>query len=508
MNSKKDRFHLFLSALNDGLTEREDVLYITLLSALAGQNIFLFGPPGTAKSLIARRIASVFKSEVYFDYLMQKFSAPEDVFGPISLKKLKEDEYVRKTDGYLPKADVAFLDEIWKSSPAILNTLLTIINEKRFKNGRNVEHVPLKFLIAASNEIPAPNQGLEALYDRFLARVEVKPVMDSDTFGDMVLRGKADDGISLDESIKVNYAELDKWQREINSVVVSDDVFAILLSVRDKLKNQVYVSDRRWQRCVYLIKASAFFDDRQETGIADCLLLPFCLWSRPEERPLIERALYSSMLKEEIDLGPLYQMLSEFGPDRRFAETLYRDTVKVKGVEYLKVSIPETNDSPRLDSLRRTVGLCDHKHENHVLFLPITKIDDAEWWTPLTKDSWDKKFCEIPNVKVKRCMDGHLLLATKAYYPSLLYKIRPEVLHRKGAPYQVSIKEHDLFKKYSERVRAHMQFISETKERLILLASFIPNSLLSGVIRFFDDESGRCQELLDRCVDILDKYHE
>ena len=214
------------------------------------------------------------------------------------------------------------------------------------------------------------------------------------------------------------------------------------------------------------------------------------------------------MLKEEIDLGPLYQMLSEFGPDRRFAETLCRDTVKVKGVEYLKVSIPETNDFHLLDRLRRTVELCDHKHENHVLFLPITKIDDAEWWAPLTKDSRDKEFCEIPNVKVKRCLDGHLLFTTEAYYPLLLYKIRPEVLHRKGAPYQVSIKEHDLFKKYSKRVRAHMQFISETKERLILLASFIPNSLLSGVIRFFDDESGRCQELLDRCVDILDKYHE
>ena len=124
-----------LDRLQDGLLERDEVIKIAFLGALAGENIFLYGPPGVAKSLISRRIASAFGSTNYFEYLMQKFSTPEDVFGPISLSELKKDNYIRKVEGYLPKADFAFLDEIFKANPAILNTLLTIINEKIFKNG-------------------------------------------------------------------------------------------------------------------------------------------------------------------------------------------------------------------------------------------------------------------------------------------------------------------------------------------------------------------------------------
>ncbi len=149
------RIEEILTYINDGLIEREHITAMVLLSVLSGQSVFIYGPPGTAKSLIASRIASCFDGAVYFEYLMQRFSTPEEVFGPISISELHKDNYIRKTEGFLPEVHLAFLDEIWKSSPAILNTLLTIVNERRFRNGTEVTDVPLRAIIAASNEFPA-----------------------------------------------------------------------------------------------------------------------------------------------------------------------------------------------------------------------------------------------------------------------------------------------------------------------------------------------------------------
>ncbi len=181
MSALKERFIKLLDHLNNGLYEREEILAISLLAAISGQSVFYLGPPGTAKSMIARRIACAFSAE-FFDYLMNRFSTPDEVFGPVSITKMKNDIYERETTRYLPKADIAFLDEIWKSSPGILNSLLTIINEKQFRNGNSIEKVPLKFLVTASNETPPDNQGLDALYDRCIARLFVPPIQDMDNF--------------------------------------------------------------------------------------------------------------------------------------------------------------------------------------------------------------------------------------------------------------------------------------------------------------------------------------
>ncbi len=179
------------------------------LGALSNQNTFLYGPPGTAKSLISRRIACAFESPTYFEYLMNRFSTPEELFGPVSIKALKEDRYTRKTEKYLPKAEFAFLDEIWKSSPAILNTLLTMINEKTFKNGDEVEHTPLKALIAASNETPQENQGLDALYDRFIIRLMVGPITRKDNFEALINGTPTSADINLPNKLLVT---ADEWQ--------------------------------------------------------------------------------------------------------------------------------------------------------------------------------------------------------------------------------------------------------------------------------------------------------
>lgn len=288
----KNRINDLIAALSHGLYERQEIVAVALLSTLSGQSIFLYGLPGTAKSLIARRLSKAFKDSNHFEYLMQRFSTPEDVFGPVSIQELKQDKYIRKTKGYLPTADFAFLDEIWKSSPAILNTLLTIINERIFRNGETEEAVPLKALIAASNETPPPNQGLEALYDRFVMRVIVDPMKERTNFenlldGDAVL---AD--IDIPENLKFSHAEWQSLLAEIPKVKISKEVMDIIHSIRIALeeynenneKSSVYVSDRRWQKIALILKTSALLCGRNEVIPVDALIIRHCLWTLAENR--------------------------------------------------------------------------------------------------------------------------------------------------------------------------------------------------------------------------------
>ena len=254
-----------IKKISEGLYEKEEVISLTLLCALAGKSVFLYGPPGTAKSLIVRRIASVFKDSKYFGQLMNRFTTPEDVFGPVSLSKLKEDKFERQTEGYLPKADFVFLDEIWKSSPAILNTLLTIINEKVYRNGSQEEKVPLKALVSASNETPPKGQGLEAMYDRFIMRLLVNPAEDIDNFKSLIVDRDVSFDAGLNEEDKISTEELSNFKNQIEEVEVPSNVINIIVSIKNDIEEYnngnnepIYISDRRWKNIVY-IKSSCIF---------------------------------------------------------------------------------------------------------------------------------------------------------------------------------------------------------------------------------------------------------
>lgn len=303
----RDRIHNLLNELNQGLYEREHILASTLLAVLSGQSVFLYGPPGTAKSLVARRISSAFEDSNYFEYLMQRFSTPEEVFGPISISELKKDNYVRKTEGYLPTADLAFLDEIWKSSPAILNTLLTIINERRFKNGSDVLQVPLKALISASNEFPQPNSGLDALYDRFIVRLCVNPTEDRENFHKVI--SSTDVKSFVKPSRPITLAEWNEIRNRASSIPISDGVFAVIDSIKDavyhhNLKREmapIYVSDRRWQKAMELLKVASLLEDRKEVTVDSTLILSDCLWSSEEDREVILKIVADSMIRSKID---------------------------------------------------------------------------------------------------------------------------------------------------------------------------------------------------------------
>lgn len=308
----KERIQLLLSEMNRGVYEKEAEIGLSLLAALAGESILLLGPPGVAKSMVARRLKRAFVDARAFEYLMSRFSTPDEIFGPVSISRLKEsDKYERAVNGYLPTADVVFLDEIWKAGPAIQNTLLTVINEKLFRNGDTELKLPLKLLVAASNELPTQGEGLEALWDRFLIRMISTCVKQEEAFYQMLL----DDGDEEEQETcqwQISDEEYAGWQKEIRQITVAAEVLSCITEIRRNLEKvgiqgseihrNVYVSDRRWKNIVKLLKASAFVHGRKEACLTDLLPIYHCLWNEPDEcadiRQIVVRALFVPCVKE------------------------------------------------------------------------------------------------------------------------------------------------------------------------------------------------------------------
>lgn len=325
-----ERFKQLLGEMNRGIYEKETEISLSLLAALAGESIILLGPPGVAKSMVARQLKTVFRDTQSFEYLMSRFSTPDEIFGPVSIQKLKtSDTYERAMEGYLPTADVVFLDEIWKAGPAIQNTLLTVINEKIFRNGNREMHLPLKLLVAASNELPAKGEGLEALWDRFVIRIESRPIKLEKNFRAMLLEshadfsgstgilGHADFADNADFSdLKITAEEYAEWAEKICKIGVKEEVLDAISAIRKSLRavnvdeaaerRNIYVSDRRWKNIVRLLRTSAFMQDREEVDICDLLPIYHCLWQEPEERDAIRniviRALFSPFADKLVEM--------------------------------------------------------------------------------------------------------------------------------------------------------------------------------------------------------------
>jgi len=280
----KQRIQAILEQLNTGLIEREEPIRLALLSALSGEHLLLIGQPGTAKSVLARKLHLAFKEGEYFERLLTKFSVPEELFGPLSIKALENDSYLRLTDRYLPAASIAFIDEIFKANSAILNALLTILNEREFDNGDARVKVPLVSVIAASNELP-DDEGLAALYDRFLCRYHVEPVSAQHFSRLLQLQ---DEPVRLNDHLLFTEQELEHIQTQADKIKLPAEVLTFLADLRDFMQQQqIYVSDRRWRKVIKLLKVAAFTNAQSAVSIWDCYLLQHCLWQTPEQRQLI-----------------------------------------------------------------------------------------------------------------------------------------------------------------------------------------------------------------------------
>ena len=257
---------------------RDEVVDLIALAVVAGEHLFLYGPPGTAKSALIRQFASAVQGR-YFEYLLTRFSEPNEIFGPIDLARLREGAVATVTTGMLPEAEFAFLDELFNANSAILNNLLTVLNERVYRRGAEVHRLPLLSLFSASNHL-AEDEALGALFDRFLLRCHVDHLK-REAMPRLLSAGWALER-STGATTTVSAADLRALSRRVHDVNLSrvtEPYAEVVFKIRDL---GVAISDRRAVKMLKLLAASALLSGRDAANPSDLWVLRY-VWDRVEQ---------------------------------------------------------------------------------------------------------------------------------------------------------------------------------------------------------------------------------
>lgn len=237
-------FQNFRAALNGSFLERTEIIDGLLASVITKQNAFLFGLPGTGKSELVRAVSKGFKDSRFFGYLLSPTTDPSELFGPVAVSKLLKDEYTRDVEGYLPTANIAFLDELFRGSSAVLNSLLTILNERTFNNGREVIQTPIQSVVAATNSFPT-EESLQAFCDRFLFRPTVD-LLRNPTSKRMLDRWALGLTQRPDVKSELTFKDLQTLQSAVEQVEPSEEFLDTFSQVIELLEARgISISDRR-----------------------------------------------------------------------------------------------------------------------------------------------------------------------------------------------------------------------------------------------------------------------
>lgn len=270
--------------LNLGMIEREAEIDAVLTALVAGESVLLVGPPGVGKSMLGDAVCDWLRGAKY-EVLLNKFTTPEEVSGPIDIAGLKAGKYERIIAGKLPTAEIAFLDEIFKASSAILNTLLKILNERKFVNGDTIVECPLQLCIAASNEWPGEQDGkaeLGALFDRFLIRRTVQPVQDPRNLERLLWDPHL--GVTLSNHItRVEIETAREAARDLEYTPEAKQAFEQIIS---QLRSEgVCPGDRRLRKATNIARAFAYICGAEEVVPDHLEILADVLWEDPVEQP-------------------------------------------------------------------------------------------------------------------------------------------------------------------------------------------------------------------------------
>jgi MoxR-like ATPase len=277
--------------LNNQFLDKQEIIRLMLVSAIAGEHMVIVGPPGTAKSAMIDMFARLVDAR-YFEYLLTRFTEPNELFGPVDIAAFREGRYTRRIENMLPTAEIVFLDEIFKSNSAILNSLLHVINERKFANGSQVVEVPLISLYAASNEVPN-DESLAAMFDRFLLRV-LSDNLDSYHFHELMNKGVALEVGKMTGRAKamkpvISAVDLRALQSSYDRFMVfPEDFLAKYKGLIFQIRSEgISVSDRRAVKLLKLFAASAVFDGRTRVHDGDFFVLRH-IWNNLDQVELLE----------------------------------------------------------------------------------------------------------------------------------------------------------------------------------------------------------------------------
>ena len=284
-----ERLRQVAATLEGQFLGKDEIIRLLLIATVAGEHCVLLGPPGTAKSALIRSLAELMQAR-YFEYLLTRFTEPNEIFGPVDIAAFREGQYRRNTAGMLPEAEVVFLDEVFKSNSAILNALLTLLNERRFTSGGQVMRCPLISVFAASNEVPS-DETLNAIFDRFLLRVR-SDNLDAYHFNELLEKGIGLEVRQLSGQKPqplLSARELADMGKDFGRRMAFSDAF---LSAYKGLAFQiraegVSLSDRRVVKMLKLFAASAFLDGRQSADASDFFILKH-IWNSEDQADILD----------------------------------------------------------------------------------------------------------------------------------------------------------------------------------------------------------------------------
>ena len=338
-----------LNPLKSAFVEKDEVIDLLGVCLAGGENLFILGPPGTAKSALVQELARRVEGRV-FDYLLTRFTEPNELFGPFDIRKLRDGELVTNTEGMLPEASLVFLDELLNANSAILNSLLMVLNERIFRRGRETRKLPLLMVVGASNRLPE-DDALNALFDRFLLRVRCEYVDDErliEVLESCLRLERNRDAVQPTLSVD----DLRKLQEYLVGVDLAP-VRSVYVDVIRKLRKAgIALSDRRAVKLQRLIAAGALISGRRAANVTDLWVLRY-IWDTDEQREVI-----AAVVQPVVDSGDEQAQAASHpraratrGPD---AEELARNLERLQSQWN---DGEETGDDARRSVLRDQLGL-------------------------------------------------------------------------------------------------------------------------------------------------------
>ena len=336
-----------LDPLKRAFVGKDEVVDLMGVALTAGENLFLLGPPGTAKSALVsalgRRLGGV-----TFEYLLTRFTEPSELFGPFDIRRLRDGDLVTNTEGMLPEATLVFLDELLNANSAILNSLLMVLNERVFRRGRETRRLPTLAVFAASNRLPE-DEALSALFDRFLIRV-VSDNVPADRLADVLHAGWALDRRTEPDSVPFGVDDVRALQRSLVTVDLSDVVAPLSALVTQVRNAGLAFSDRRAVKMQRLVAASALLAGRTRGRVSD-------LW--------VFRHAWDTLEQQEVLAGIVQEALRPAPPHPAdhpraagglpVAEDLARDLDDLSS-RLSNADVPPAERATLVDRLRRLAG--------------------------------------------------------------------------------------------------------------------------------------------------------